>query len=363
VLITTHPPDATITIDGVKRGTAPFKTLLLGGEHRLELKLDGYTKLSTTMHVEPPKPLDLKFELQRFGSVEVKCIAAEGDMTGVHLELDGTRIDAAKHVFEGVPTGEHKATCYLPGGHSVTEPVSSTPGKQAGVAIDLTDPKKMSLYSGWSLLGYCNDDDVSQTWGFGPLYGCNSGDSYGLLTMPFLYGGSAQDAHGVQIGTGIAIMGGAHGLTIAPIPVVHRNASGLQLGLMHYVGKDADVGQIAPLFNYVGNDLAGAQISLLNIAVRDASGPQLGVLAAYGGHDVVGTQVGLIAFAGNDAGALQIGPIFTYAGGDADVFQLGAVNIVGESMDGVQLGAALAYAREDAVGFQTGAVTVQRTHP
>lgn len=90
MLIRSPEPSVSVLVDGRLRGMAPVEVRLAAGQHRLELRKEGFQSVSTTVVLEAGKPRNLSIELEAEPKIYQRWwfwtgvgIAAAGAVTAV----------------------------------------------------------------------------------------------------------------------------------------------------------------------------------------------------------------------------------------------------------------------------------------
>ena len=137
--VLTSPPDAVVAVDGVEKGRAPVNVSALRvGQHRVEARANGYTPKVSLVRLEEGKVLLVRMELQRLGSIEVRCIPPKDVAGDVVIVLDGAEHHATSKVFDALKSDSHQVQCRL-GPRVASRDVTTTAGRQDVVVLDLTD--------------------------------------------------------------------------------------------------------------------------------------------------------------------------------------------------------------------------------
>ena len=133
LVIESLPAGATVRLDGVEAGTTPFRRSLAGGQHQLEVSLDGYAHISEHVEVTNTAALVTRsYRLRRPSAT----LAFEISPPGGTLLVNGKKINPAQHY--GVPANTQLDVTYLsPGYTRLTRMVLARAGQTTRVQLHL----------------------------------------------------------------------------------------------------------------------------------------------------------------------------------------------------------------------------------
>lgn len=139
---------ATVMIDGVDMGHAPFKGEVPVGRHTIEVRAVGYEPVRQTSEVVADEPLNVKFSLskaRRSGELRVKV--NEADAT---ISVDGKVVGSGDWV--GVlPTGGHQIVVKKPGFRTYASEVRLNDDQIRTVTIPLLREERGPAWVWWTV--------------------------------------------------------------------------------------------------------------------------------------------------------------------------------------------------------------------
>ncbi len=136
--ITSQPADASISLDGIFKGTTPLKVAITANvEHKLKLSKSGYTTAEKTIQLKPKETQKLNIRLQALYAT----VFLSSSPAGASLQIDGKPRDKQNGHFK-LTAHPHTFTLSKPGYVSQTLNISPQPGSSQSIEIKLETPKQ-----------------------------------------------------------------------------------------------------------------------------------------------------------------------------------------------------------------------------
>lgn len=138
---------ATVIIDGVDMGPAPFKGKVPVGRHTIEVRAPGYEPARQTSQVAADEPLNVKFSLSKARrSGELRVNVNESDAT---ISIDGKVVGTGDWV--GVlPTGGHQIVVKKPGFRTYASEVRLNDDQIRTVTVPLLREERGPAWVWWT---------------------------------------------------------------------------------------------------------------------------------------------------------------------------------------------------------------------
>jgi hypothetical protein len=144
----TGAPGASVVIDGIDMGQAPFKGELAAGRHTFEARAQGFVTARQTTDVVFKTPLSLSLDLsaeRHEGKLRV-----EATPSSATIEIDGKVVGSG--IWEGaLPTGGHQLIVKKPGYQPYTAEISLNDDQQRSVRATLLEEKGGSSWIAWTV--------------------------------------------------------------------------------------------------------------------------------------------------------------------------------------------------------------------
>ncbi|MHB8105821.1 MAG: PEGA domain-containing protein [Candidatus Cryosericum sp.] len=128
LIVTSTPPGATVTLDGITKGVTPLTLIdLKPRNYELEISLKGYASISRTVDLSDATEGTQDFALkQAFGKLSIVS-----DPAGAQVILDGKSSGVTPLKINSFPVGDYALTLKLAGSPDITDTLSV----QAGVLL------------------------------------------------------------------------------------------------------------------------------------------------------------------------------------------------------------------------------------
>jgi PEGA domain len=134
--ISSQPPGAIITLDGVEVGPTPWSEEVKAGDRKVAVKLDGYKSDERKVPVATGRDADVSFALTRNpgpGKLHI-----ETDPTEAVVSIDGQQVGTAP--FNGdVAPGDHQLEVSLEKYRSVAQGISLEPGQSLSLKLAMQE--------------------------------------------------------------------------------------------------------------------------------------------------------------------------------------------------------------------------------
>jgi hypothetical protein len=141
-------PGATVMIDGIDMGQAPFKGDLVAGRHTFEARAPGFVTARQTTDVVYKEPLNIALDLsaeRHEGHVRI-----EATPTSAMIEVDGKIVGSG--TWDGpLPTGGHQLIVKKPGYVPYTTEISLNDDQSREVKATLLEEKGGTNWIAWTI--------------------------------------------------------------------------------------------------------------------------------------------------------------------------------------------------------------------
>jgi hypothetical protein len=146
----TGAPGATVVIDGIDMGQAPFKGDIAAGRHTFEARAPGFVPARQTTEVVYKQPLNIALEIsaeRHEGHLKIEATPAEAT-----IELDGKVVGSG--TWEGgLPSGGHQVIVKRPGFQPYTSEIMISDDQSRDVKATLLAEQGKSNWLAWLIGG------------------------------------------------------------------------------------------------------------------------------------------------------------------------------------------------------------------